>query len=208
MSYKGTNQWQNALIVYYLKLSNTITTVFDFNFNFYFFVNFNIYRYILLIISKQRNRGEKKRSKCNSITQCPIFIKFATNIQERYYIFKIMKKFFLSFFFFFFFVLFCFVFVLKKVSFLNYVAKYTNWLRPGYRGNKFQNPASLLCAYLFYVCTPNKVVSFLSYICSRVQPIKGLTMATRIKQPLFFTTWHHGLQHGIQHSSADIEKVV
>ena len=31
-----------------------------------------------------------------------------------------------------------------------------------------------------------------------------VTMATRSKQPLFFTTRHHGLQYGIQHSSADI----
>ena len=31
-----------------------------------------------------------------------------------------------------------------------------------------------------------------------------VTMATRAKQPLFFTTRHHGLQYGIQHTSTDI----
>ena len=42
----------------------------------------------------------------------------------------------------------------KKQSFLNHVAKYPNWLRPGYHGNQFKNSALLFCAYGFHVSYP------------------------------------------------------
>ena len=68
----------------------------------------------------------------------------------------------------------------------------------------------ILCV-LFLCIHPPNMVSIGCFVfelhllpCLANQRPCLVTMATRSKQPLFFTTRHHGLQYGIQHSSADI----
>ena len=62
---------------------------------------------------------------------------------------------------------------------LNYVIKFPDWPLPGYHGNRVKNPASWFrvnCSYLspsqFWKYCENW---FLSYVCYRVWPIRGLT---------------------------------
>ena len=72
--------------------------------------------------------------------------------------------------------------------------------------------ASLFCAYCPHVSIPiygvNRLFPFFvtfAPVFSQSRPYL-VTIATRAKQPLFFTTRHHGLQNGIQHLSADAWK--
>ena len=64
------------------------------------------------------------------------------------------------------------------VQILNYVIKFPDWPLPGYHGNRIKNPASWFCANCSYV-PPSQVWKycenwFLSYVCYRVWPIRGL----------------------------------
>ena len=61
---------------------------------------------------------------------------------------------------------------------LNYVIKFPDWLLPGYHGIRVKNPAPWFCANCSYV-PPSQVWKycenwFLSYVCYRVWPIRGL----------------------------------
>ena len=145
-------------------LSNTLTIIFNLCiWQSLFFVHLNIFEYILLIHLKiTKSQKKQNGSKRNSKKQCPILMKFVTDVKKDI-IYKIMKFLFVclfvclfGFFFLFFFCFcfcfcFCFLFFVlfcffgKNVSFLNYVAKYPNWLLPDYHDNQFTNPASFLC---------------------------------------------------------------
>ena len=138
-------------------------------------------------------------------------MKFVTDV-KRDIIYKIMKFcLFVCFglFVFVFVFCFCFFFFGKNVSFLNYVAKYPNWLLPDYHGNQFTNPASFLCVLfpcVFLQIWCQSIVSFLRYICSIFSQSLALLgyHGNQNKTTTFFITRHHGLQYGTQHSSADI----
>ena len=129
---------------------------------------------------KSKIADEQNGSKRNSITQCPILMKFDTNVKNDI-VYKTMK-------------------ILFNVSFLNHVAKYHNWLRPGYHGNQFENPALLFCVCCSHVSTQSMVSIGCLIFELHLLPCLGnqrpclVTMATEAKQPLFFTTRHHGLQ--------------
>ena len=61
---------------------------------------------------------------------------------------------------------------------LNYVIKFPDWPLPGYHGNRVKNPASWFCANCSNV-PPSQFWKycanwFLSYVCYRVWPIRGL----------------------------------
>ena len=135
------------------------TAIFKFNINFKFFTNFYISEMFLPILMwKIANLGYGNGR--NSKTIYPIYMIFGRHMQKTN-IYKIMKSFFWFF-----------------VQILNYVIKFPDWPLPGYHGNRIKNPASWFCANCSYV-PPSQVWKycenwFLSYVCYRVWPIRGL----------------------------------
>ena len=131
----------------------------------------------------------------NSKTIYPIYMIFGRHMQKTN-IYKTMKSFFWFF-----------------VQILNYVIKFPDWPLPGYHGNRIKNPASWFCANCSNV-PPSQVWKycenwFLSYVCYRVWPIRGLAWLPW--QPdwndnHFQKVRGHGLRGGISSMWAGIQE--
>ena len=84
-------------------------------------------------------------------------------------------------------------YIFLNVSFLNYVAKYPNSLRPGYHGNIFKNPASLFCVYCSRVSSPKYGVNRFRF-CATFSPVfsqSGASLGYHVNQSKTTTVFHN-----------------